>query len=243
MFETKKTLIAVYKDELLMNQLKKMVETNDDNEQEIVGTRDNSINIVSWSEKVWLGNKKAGNIKEKILFLGNIKDTDKLIPVIDVKFDNYGVKFGWAGTQAVLFADPKILSDREDYNVFLREFSELPVPAFLKKMKEDIEKDVLEQEYENLIEDVSEQVTNELSEEVPDIAEKVSKNTKSDIFHKAKKAFSSGVDTIGKVSSQVASKVVSKSEEVIRTPLMKRQMLFYGVINMYNDWLEKFMNL
>ena len=27
MFETKKTLIVVYKDELLMNQLKKMVET------------------------------------------------------------------------------------------------------------------------------------------------------------------------------------------------------------------------
>lgn len=30
MFETKKTLIVVYKDELLMNQLKKMVETHDD---------------------------------------------------------------------------------------------------------------------------------------------------------------------------------------------------------------------
>lgn len=32
MFETKKTLIVVYKDELLMNQLKKMVETCDDND-------------------------------------------------------------------------------------------------------------------------------------------------------------------------------------------------------------------
>ena len=76
MFETKKTLIVVYKDELLMNQLKKMVETHDDNEQGVVGTRDDSINIVSWTEKVWLENKKAGNIQGKILFLGEIKGTD-----------------------------------------------------------------------------------------------------------------------------------------------------------------------
>ena len=75
MFETKKTLIVVYKDELLMNRLKKMVETRDDSEEDVVGTRDDSIKIVSWTERVWLGNKKAGNIQGKILFLGDIKGT------------------------------------------------------------------------------------------------------------------------------------------------------------------------
>lgn len=60
MFETKKTLIVVYKDELLMNQLRKMVETHDDSEQSIVDTKEFSINIVSWKEKVWLVNEKAG---------------------------------------------------------------------------------------------------------------------------------------------------------------------------------------
>ena len=82
MFGMPKTLIVVYKDEMLMNQLKKLVETNDDSESgDIVSTTDDSINIVSWTEKVWLGNKKAGNIKDKVLFLGEIKGTDKLIPV------------------------------------------------------------------------------------------------------------------------------------------------------------------
>lgn len=82
MFGMPKTLIVVYKDEMLMNQLKKLVETNDDSESgDIVGTTDDSINIVSQTEKVWLGNKKAGNIKDKVLFLGEIKGTDKLIPV------------------------------------------------------------------------------------------------------------------------------------------------------------------
>lgn len=133
MFETKKTLIVVYKDELLMNQLKKLVETkDDDSEQEIVGTRDNSINIVAWTEKVWLENKKAGNIQGKILFLGDIKGTDKLIPVIDVQFDDFGVRFGWAGNQAVLYADYKVLSERKAYDEFLKKLDELPIPDFLK---------------------------------------------------------------------------------------------------------------
>ena len=71
MFEMKKTLIVLYKNELLMNQLKKMVETHDDNDESVVGTRDDSINIISWTEKVWNGNKKAGKIQGKILFLGD----------------------------------------------------------------------------------------------------------------------------------------------------------------------------
>ena len=53
------TLIVVYKDELLVNQLKKLVETKDDeNEDTAVGTKDGSVNIVSWSEKVWLERKR-----------------------------------------------------------------------------------------------------------------------------------------------------------------------------------------
>ena len=41
MFSNKKTLIVVYKDELLMNQLKKLIETNDDKEDAVIGTKDN----------------------------------------------------------------------------------------------------------------------------------------------------------------------------------------------------------
>ena len=37
--------------------------------------------------------------------------------------------------------------------------------------------------------------------------------------------------------------MATKSEELFRNKsLMKRQMLFYGVIHLYNDGLEKFMN-
>lgn len=61
MFETKKTLIVVYKDELLMNQLKKMVETHDDNDESVVGTRDDSIDITVLRRGV-IGVNKIGYV-------------------------------------------------------------------------------------------------------------------------------------------------------------------------------------
>jgi nicotinic acid phosphoribosyltransferase len=238
MFETKKTLIVVYKDELLMNQLKKMVETHDDNEQGVVGIRADSINIVSWTEKVWLGNKKAGNIQGKILFLDEIKGTDKLIPVIDVKFDECGIKFGWAGNQAVVYADTKVLTTRKDYDAFLEKLSALPVPSFLKATKEGIAAMGADQEKESATEMSALEVSEEAIDEPVEGDEK--KRKKADIFKDVKKAFSTGADAVEKVGNRV----VSKSEEVFRNKsLMKRQMLFYGVVSIYNDGFEKFMNM
>ncbi|MGI6237787.1 MAG: hypothetical protein ACOYI7_09660 [Candidatus Excrementavichristensenella sp.] len=222
MFETKKTLIVVYKDELLMNQLKKMIETHDDTEEGIVGTKDKSINIVSWTEKVWLGNKKAGNIQGKILFLGDIEGTDKLIPVIDVKFDDCGVKYGWAGNQAVLYVEPEALISREAYDEFLKKLSDLPVPSFLKTAQENI---------------ASTRTDGFDSEDIEekDVEEKYKA---PDFLNAAMKVIETGADAIEKVGKQVAA----KAEEIFRDKsLMTRQMLFYGVVHLYKDGLESFM--
>lgn len=228
MFDMKKTLIVVYKDELLINQLKKMVETHDDKDESVVGTRDDSINIVSWTEKVWNGNKKAGNIQGKILFLGDIKGTDKLIPVLDVRFDDCGVKYGWAGNQAVLFVDPKALTDRKAYDEFLQKLSEFPVPSFLKTMKDNVVATGSDPESES-VEDI----------EVFSEDDKVVKTKVPKFIKAAQKAIETGAEAVGKVGNQVAA----RSEELFRNKnLMKRQMLFYGVIHLYNDGLEKFMN-
>ena len=233
-FETKKTLIVVYKDELLMNQLKKMVETHDDDAQGIIGTRDDSINIVSWTEKVWLGNKKAGNIQGKILFLGDIKGTDKLIPVIDVKFDECGVKFGWAGNQAVVYVDPKALTTREDYDVLLERLSGLPFPSFLKASKESM----VATGADNATAVIAELTAEDISEKNDsDIVETDKKVRKVGVLRNVKKTLSKGANALEKV-------VASKSEELFRNKsLMKQQMLFYGVVSLYNNGLEKFMNL
>lgn len=224
MFEMAKTLIVVYKDEMLVNQLKKLIETKDDiDEDKVLGTRDGSINVVAWNEKVWLGNKKAGNIKDKVLFLGDIKGTDKLIPVVDVKFNEYGVAFGWAGNQAILYTDLKMLSNRDEYKALIEEIAKLPIPDMIKKPinirigeADSTQKDQVENA--------------EISED----------KKKTAFLKKAKDAVKKGVDVAGKASSKAAI----KAEDLLRDrSTVKRQMLFYGIVNLYNDGLDKFMNL
>lgn len=224
MFEIAKTLIVVYNDEMLMNQLKKMVETNDDTDSEIVvGTKDHSINIVAWTEKVWLANKKAGNIKDKVLFLGDIKGTSDLIPVVDVKFDDCGVKYGWAGNQAVLFIDPKVISLKEDYMKFMNKLTELPIPDMIKQPNNvKIEKsDTVE---------VKEQ---------KDVVEYTEKRKTPSVLIKTQKGILKGADAVGKVRNIVTNKM----EDLLRDKkTVRRQMFFYGVVNLYRNGLEEFMN-
>ena len=51
MFYEPKTLIIVYKDEMLANQMKKLIETKDDADGSVTGTRDNSIYLAG--QRVW----------------------------------------------------------------------------------------------------------------------------------------------------------------------------------------------
>lgn len=197
-----KTLIVVCKDEMLVNQLRKLVETKDDeNEENIVGTRDGSVRIVSWFEKIWLDQKKAGNINDKVLLLGDIKDTDKLIPVIDVKFDDFGVKYGWAGNQAVIAIEPKVLKKKENYNAFLEKLNMLPVPEFVKNERETTPKD---------------------------------KAVKAGVL--AGMAIGFGLIGLLGTGATMLTNNAFKDKAMV-----KRQMLFYGVINLYNNHLEEFM--
>ena len=69
MFLEPKTLIVVYKDELMLNQLKKLIETKDDSETDgVVGVTDESVRIVAWTEKVWRDQKKSRKYKQQGAF-------------------------------------------------------------------------------------------------------------------------------------------------------------------------------
>jgi hypothetical protein len=87
-----KTLLVIYKekDEVVLNQLKKLVALKDDKEEQVIGTEDGTVNIVAWNEKLYIENKKSGNVEnvsDKILFIGDIKGTEMLSPVLDEKFN------------------------------------------------------------------------------------------------------------------------------------------------------------
>ena len=223
MFYEPKTLIVVYKDEMLANQIKKLIETRDDAEGSVTGTRDDSINVVTWTEKVWLANKKAGNITSKVLFLGDIKGVDALIPVLDVKFEKHGVRYGWAGNQAVIYVTPDEIKSIESYYAFHTELESLPAP---QAVKDSIKPKMVPTQNEEAAEDV-EQVAEE----------------EKGFIAKGKGLFKKMGDSIGGVVTDLSTKALVFSEENFRNKkAMERQMLFFGVIHLYNEGLEMFVN-
>lgn len=222
MYYEPKTLIVVYKDEMLANQMKKLIETKDDTDGGLTGTRDSSINVVTWTEKIWLANKKAGNITSKVLFLGGIKGVDSLIPVVDVKFEKHGVRYGWAGNQAVIYADPGEIKTIDSYYAFYNELKSMPVPQAIKDASKPKTAPVKEQPQEE-----AQQETEE----------------KKGFFAKGKDLLKKVEDTIVDGMVDMAEKASIFTEENFRNKkAVERQMLFYGVINMYNEGLETFMN-
>ena len=225
MFEMAKTLIVVYKDEMLMNQFKKLVETKHSClDEQTVERHCTLINIVSWTEKVWLANKKAGNIKDKVLFLGDIKNTDKLTPVVDVQFNQFGVKYGWAGNQAVLFVDPSAIRNKKDYLEFMDALSLLSVPDMIKKLQNVR----IEETGIALAEETAKAGENPASKKTPAL------------FVNVKEHFQHNVTAVKKN----AAVFVDKTSDLLRNKnAVMRQMLFYGVENFCNKGLEDFMNL
>ncbi|MBR5246747.1 MAG: hypothetical protein IKV25_05185 [Clostridia bacterium] len=164
-----------------------------------------------------MANKKAGNIDSKVLFIGDVKGVDKLIPVVDVMFDNFGVKYGWAGKQAVIYIEPSQLSDYDKYEEFLEEINKLPMPEAIKTGIEP------------------------LNTEKMDAAFDKAKDIKNDkMSEKLKKFLVSSVERVEKASNVVAKSAHSTFKD---KPTVKKQMLFYGIFNLYQNDLETFMNL
>lgn len=222
MFYEPKTLIIVYKDEMLANQMKKLIETKDDTDGSITGTRDNSINVVTWTEKVWLANKKAGNITSKVLFLGNIKGVDALIPVLDIKFERHGVRYGWAGNQAVIYVKPSEIKSIESYYAFHTELECLPAPQMVK----------------DAVKPKSSPIKSEASE-----VETLSTNEAKGFVAKSRGLLKKAGESIGDAVTDLREKAFVFSEENFKNKkAMERQMLFFGVIHLYNEGLETFVN-
>lgn len=229
LFNEPQTLIVVYKEELYSNFLKKLVETNDDNgDDAVVGTRDGSVHIVAWTEKVWRDQKKAGNINNKVLFLGDVKGTDKLLPIIDVKYNEFGILFGWAGNQAVLHVNSKELL-KNGYTAFFDQFCELAVPVTMKTsaVKESKAKD---NATANLV------PTEENSEE---------KRKKSKVAKAiGNVAVAAGVALFNPVAGAVTAAAeagVNAVKSVNEYAKVQQQQFIYGICKMYEDHLEEFM--
>ena len=106
----------------------------------------------------------------------------------------------------------------------MKKLAELPVPEMIKKPKNaKVE--------ENGVAEVEEH-----TEEVED----TEKRKTPDFLIKAKEGILKGANAVGKAGTVVAD----KTGDLLRDKnTVKRQMLFYGVVNLYRNGLEEFMNV
>ncbi|WP_049945269.1 hypothetical protein [Butyrivibrio sp. AC2005] len=227
MFSETKTLIVVSKDEMLINQFKKLVESDSEKYEHV--------KIVAWNEKVWIANKKSGNIDSKVLFIGDVKGVDKLIPVLDLKLDEYGVRYGWAGKQSVIYAEDKVLDAKEVYKEFFEKLESMPVPDLIKK---HVGAEV--KEAEELSEEVIEEASSDEMEPVEEDADKP--KNKFAAFAKISDAIKNTADKVGTMAAKTREDATATAQDIFKDRnLLKRQMLFYGVIKMCDDDLKEFM--
>lgn len=133
--EGKRNLAFVTKDELLYQQLKKLVESDDDEDEVVIGTKDGTVRLIRWEEQKWVYRSKTDTVDTKVLVIGDCKGADNGLQLMDVKFDQYGVRYGWVGNRAYVHADLRKIRAKGVYDAFLKELNEMPAPEVIKEDK------------------------------------------------------------------------------------------------------------
>ena len=119
MGKTAKRLIIVCdkKTEQYGNYLRQLISTNDDGE-EVVGIADGIVEVAVWLEKDYTANKAQISSSEHILFIGDGKESKNEASSMVVKFNKFGMKYGWLGKRAMMQADESALT-QDNYNEFI----------------------------------------------------------------------------------------------------------------------------
>ncbi|WP_049536537.1 MULTISPECIES: hypothetical protein [Streptococcus] len=99
------------------NYLRQLVSTNDD-DNNIVGTKDGSIGVAVWLEKDYLANMATITSDQHVLFIGENQASKNEISSMNVKFDSFGMKYGWLGKRGMMIVS-KTIDNPEEYNEFI----------------------------------------------------------------------------------------------------------------------------
>lgn len=120
MFEklTKKIIIVTdEKNKPYANYLMALISAKDDKEGEVVGVADGSAEAVVWSEKAFADNEPTLSSNAHVLFIGDTKLSKSQRGGLVVKYDDFGLKYGWLGKRAVMYVD-RVISNVVEYNRF-----------------------------------------------------------------------------------------------------------------------------
>ena len=121
MFEQNITKLIIVCDDNTVgyaNYLRQLISANDDEEDVIIGTKDGAIKVSVWLEKHYLDNMSTISSNEHVLFIGENQASKNEISSMTVKFDQFGMKYGWLVKRGMMII-AKTIDNPEDYNEFI----------------------------------------------------------------------------------------------------------------------------
>lgn len=213
MSETKK-LFVIFRDGAVAAMLRRNVELKDDlSTGEVIGIKDGSVEISMCSEELWSQRKRNSSGADKILFLDTSKTLNNSLPKMNLKYNQFGISYGWNGNVGLLTVDDSQLNDQKLYDefcdAFIREFSNPNSGQVLKSINSDFgEKgDYLH----------------------PELIKKKRMKTASTV-------------TLAVLTGGLSLAALPISNSVKKKQQLIQQMCFYGVLHFYLYDLDEFIN-
>ncbi|MCI5892261.1 MAG: hypothetical protein MRZ66_02500 [Clostridiales bacterium] len=103
--------------------LSQLISLEDDTAEATVGVKDGTVAAQVWNEKEYNANAAQISSNQYILFIGNSKHIKDKAAHMEVKFDKYGMKYGWLGKQGMLCVDENVsVKEYNDFFEFAKEY-------------------------------------------------------------------------------------------------------------------------
>lgn len=208
-----KKLFVIFKDGAVASMLRRSIELNDDLPSgEIIGVKDGSVEVVMCSEEMWNKRSKTSDGVDRLLFIGTSKALNTMLPSIAVKFDQYGISYGWNDHVGLLSVDDSLIKDNNLYNDFCETFSQEFENPNARKVLDSINSDFGE---------TSDYLHPELI--------------------KKKRKKKAGTATLAVLTGGLSLAALPVSSSIKKKQQIIQQMYFYGVFHFYLYHLEEFM--
>ena len=110
-------IVCDEKTEKYANFLRQLISTNDDNEDEVIGTPDGEVEAVVWLDKEYSANKAKVSSKDHVLFVGDSKVCKAETSTMNVKYSRFGMEFGWLGKRGMMRVEGSL--SKKEYDEFI----------------------------------------------------------------------------------------------------------------------------
>jgi len=96
-------LVCTDKTKAYANYFQLLISSKDDSEESVKGVQDGSVDTSVWTEEQFDANRVGLSSQEHIIFVGESSMIDAECRLMENKFDNLGMQYGWLGILPVIF--------------------------------------------------------------------------------------------------------------------------------------------